>query len=79
MENTFTPNDLIRFIYRETSAEEDCSIKLWIQENEDAALLFQQYVEATQLLEVEEMKPSESSIRIILDFSKEITHQESHA
>ena len=79
MTNNFTPNDLIRFIYRETTPEEDASIKQRIIEDAALSRLFQQLIEAKHALDVEEMEPSETSVNIILDFSKERTHQESHA
>ncbi|MBA3647693.1 MAG: hypothetical protein H0W62_03940 [Chitinophagales bacterium] len=79
MTNTFTSDDLIRFIYRETSPEEDHLIKLWIQEDADAALSFQQFAEAAQLLDVDDLKPSESSVSIILNYSKTTARQRTHA
>ena len=79
MTNNCTPNDLIRFIYRETSLEEDSNIKLWLLENSQASELFRQLLEAKDLLETEALEPSETSINIILDFSKENAHEESHA
>ena len=79
MTHNFTPNDLIRFIYRETNPEEDFNIKQWILEDAAASNLFQQLVDSSQALDIEEMEPSETSVSIILDFSKETAHQESHA
>ncbi|MEP7127578.1 MAG: hypothetical protein ABI729_01870 [Chitinophagales bacterium] len=79
MTHNFTPNDLLRFIYRETSPAEDFSIKQWITEDVTAAHLFHKLAATSNALDVEEMEPSESSINIILDFSKETAHEESHA
>ena len=78
MTNNFTPNDLIRFIYRETTPEEDTGIKQWILEDAAASNIFHQLVESKHSLDIEEMEPSETSVNIILDFSKERTHEESH-
>lgn len=79
MTNPFTPNDLLRFIYRETTPEEDCGIKQWILEDAIAASLFQDLSEAKNSLDIDHLKPSETSVNIILDFSKECTHEETHA
>lgn len=79
MTNYLTPNDLIRFIYRETTPEEDVGIKQWILEDGAASSLFQQLIESKHSLDMEEMEPSETSVSIILDFSKERAHEESHA
>ncbi|MBK9729693.1 MAG: hypothetical protein IPO83_00100 [Chitinophagaceae bacterium] len=79
MTHNFTPNDLLRFLYRETSPAEDSSIKKWITEDAAAAQLFQKLADTSNALDMAEMEPSESSINIILDFSKETAHEESHA
>jgi len=79
MTHSFTPNDLLRFLYRETTAQEDAGIKQWILEDTVAASLFHQLVESKHSLEMEEIEPSETSVKIILDFSKELAHEESHA
>ncbi|HUM47516.1 MAG TPA: hypothetical protein PLD84_11335 [Chitinophagales bacterium] len=79
MTHNFTPLDLIRFIYRETTPEEDFNIKQWITEDAAASHLFQKFAETSSSLDMEEMEPSESSVNIILDFSKENAHEESHA
>lgn len=79
MTHNFTPLDLIRFIYRETTPAEDIHIKQWITEDAAASHLFQKFSETSNSLDTEEMEPSESSVNIILDFSKENAHEESHA
>lgn len=77
MTNNFTPNDLLRFIYKETSPQEDVTIRQWIMEDAYAARLFQQFTWTCSLLDAESMEPSESSVNIILDFSKETAHETS--
>ena len=79
MTNYFTPNDLLRFIYRETTSEEDAGIKQWLVESTSAAVLFQQLVEAKHLLEIEEFDPSETSVNIVLEYSEETAPEKSHA
>ena len=73
MTHNFTPNDLIRFIYRETSPEEDIDIRQWVLEDESAANLFQQLVESKQSLDIEAMEPSETSINIILEYDRQMS------
>jgi hypothetical protein len=74
-----TPNDLLRFIYRETSAEEEARIKTELTENPRLALEFHQLMQAVQLLDGCSMEPSETSVNVILDYSKESIEEESHA
>ncbi len=78
MTNNCTPNDLIRFIYRETTSKEDSTIKQWLLENSTASDLFRELLDSKDLLETDELEPSETSINIILDFSKENAHEETH-
>jgi hypothetical protein len=78
MTHNCTPNDLIRFIYRETTQEEDSNIKEWLMENTQASDLFRQLLDSIDLLKTDFLEPSETSINIILDFSKENAHEESH-
>lgn len=78
MKQTITPDDLVRFIYREVSSEEEMRIKQFIAENPEAAeelrLLMQSFTE----LESVSLEPSESSVNIILDYSREFAPEESH-
>lgn len=78
MTHNCTPNDLIRFIYRETSHEEDLNIKQWLLEDNKASDLFRQILDSKDLLETDALEPSETSINIVLAFSRENAHEESH-
>jgi anti-sigma factor RsiW len=71
MKQTFTPNDLIRFIYRELSPEEEGRIKNLIAENPEMAKELHQLMESVMQLDSVSMDPSESSVAIVLDYSRE--------
>ncbi|MBX7108554.1 MAG: hypothetical protein K1X61_07915 [Chitinophagales bacterium] len=77
MTNNFTPNDLLRFLYRETSPQEEIAIRQWIKEDSSAARLLQQFTETFNLLDTVDLEPAESSVNIILDFSRETAHEAS--
>ena len=79
MKQTFTPLDLIRFIYRELTSEEETSIKNFIAENPEAAQELHHLMESVGELDAVSFEPSESSVNIILNFSREHAPEESHA
>ena len=79
MKQTFTPNDLVRLIYREVSPEEEVLIKHFIADNPEAAEEFQLMMESVMELDSVSMEPNESSVNIILDYSREHAPEESHA
>ena len=71
MLKTFTPEDLILFYYKETDAEETLMIKNSLVEEED---LREEYLEMRQVIgllnKAERRKPDQTSINIIMDYSK---------
>ena len=79
MKDAFTTNDLIRFIYREVSPDEEMRIKNFIAENPEAAEDFRLLMRSVLELDSVSLEPSESSVNIILDYSREHTPEESHA
>ena len=79
MRNHFTPNDLIRFIYRETSSEEDIKIKLQLAEDAEFAVEFQGLIEMVTTLDQIALEPSETSVNLILERSREQIEETSHA
>lgn len=79
MTHNFTPNDLVRFIYRETTAVEDAAIREWLTDDSAAFSLFHEMSDTVRSLDMKEKEPSETSINILLEFSKLSTHEESHA
>ena len=79
MKQTFTPNDLIRFIYRELSPEEEGRIKNFIAENPGTAQELHLLMESVMELDMVSEEPSETSIRLILEQSREEFAEELHA
>ena len=79
MKQTITPDDLVRFIYREVSSEEEMRIKQFIAENPEAAEELRLMMESVMELDSISMEPSESSVDIVLDYSREHAPEESHA
>ena len=79
MKQTFTSNDLVRFIYREVSSEEEVQIKQFIAENPEAAEELRLMMESIMELDSVSLEPNESSVNIILDYSREHATEESHA
>ncbi|MBA2423618.1 MAG: hypothetical protein H0V61_10415 [Chitinophagales bacterium] len=78
MTHNFTPNDLLRFLYRETTHEEDLRIKLWISQDLNAYDLFMQMIHSAKSLNFVPLQPSETSVSIILDYSRQTSQAESH-
>ena len=79
MEQTCTHNDLLRFIYRETTLDEELAIKNQIAENPALAEEFRMMMATVNELDSVSLEPSETSINIILDASREMVEEESHA
>ena len=79
MKDAFTTNDLLRFIYREVSPDEEIRIKNFIAENPEVAEDFHLLMGSVLELDNVSLEPSESSVNIILDYSREHTPEESHA
>ncbi|MFA0961926.1 hypothetical protein AB9P05_08965 [Roseivirga sp. BDSF3-8] len=72
MTKTFTPNDLIRFVYQETSDTENRIIERELLCDSE---LLDEYIElrlAVQGLDEFSMSPSQSSIDAVLSFSKSL-------
>lgn len=76
---TFTQDDLVRFVYNETSAEESMKIKKAILENLDLAKAYQGMLTAKEELEQGKLNPSDSSINIIMKHSRSTARSTSHS
>ena len=76
---TFTTDDLVRFIYNETTAEESSAIKKAILENLDLAKTYQGMLTAKEELEQGKLNPSDSSIEIIMQYSRSTVKSASHS
>ena len=69
MKQTFTQQDLLRYIYKETSMNETSEIRIALAEN---ALLRNEYdslLEGYQLLPKVKFQPSRSVLQDIMDYS----------
>lgn len=70
MRKNFTLNDLIRYHYNELSSLEAKALESWIFENEDFASENRKIKQAKRFLNYKTSKPSHSSIRLIMDYSR---------
>jgi len=78
MKKTFTPEDLVRFIYRETSPEETTAIKKAITDNTELAQIYHALLTANEELNNLSLEPSSSSINVILQHSRNSVKTETH-
>ncbi len=76
---TFTSDDLVRFVYNETTTEESANIRKAILENLDLAKTYQGMLTAKEELEQGKLDPSDSSIDIIMQYSRDTVKSESHS
>ena len=78
MKQIFTPDDLVRFIYKETTPEENLAIKKAILDDMELAITYQAMLTAHEQLDCISMEPDPSSINLILQYSRDSVRQESH-
>lgn len=71
MSEIYTENDLIRYIYRETTAEENIHIQHLIQQNLAAKEAFESLKEMIGTLDSASLDPDPTSIRIIMEHAHE--------
>ena len=76
---TFTSDDLVRFVYNETTTEESADMRKAILENLDLAKTYQGMLTAKEELEQGKLNPSDSSIDIIMQYSRDTVKSESHS
>ena len=70
MIKTFTPNDVIRYFYNETSEEENEAIANALIINADLLEVYKQLKQSAEKLDEIQMEPSEYVIDNILNYSK---------
>lgn len=70
MTKTFTQDDLIRYIYRETTTEETIQIKTALNFDESFSECYHELSKTVELFRWVSFKPSESCIDKILSYSK---------
>ncbi|MCS6822626.1 MAG: hypothetical protein NZ551_12260 [Microscillaceae bacterium] len=74
MIQTFTENDLLRYLYKETSPQENEAIEQWLTQDDTIEILFEELNEMCQLLELyystKLAEPSEECVQKILYHSQ---------
>lgn len=70
MIKTFTPNDVIRYFYNETSAEENEAIAKALIINADLLEVYMNLKQSAEKLDELQKEPSEYVINNILNYSK---------
>ncbi len=70
MKQTFTTDQLIRFIYKETSASESFAIKKALNDSTELMRAFQELQAAHQQLPKVTFSPKRSTLQNILRYSK---------
>jgi hypothetical protein len=78
MNKIFTHDDLVRFIYKETTPEETLAIKKAILCDVELAKTYQGMLTACEELDCLSFEPDTSSINLILQYSKNSVRTESH-
>ncbi|NJO01132.1 MAG: hypothetical protein HC880_05005 [Bacteroidia bacterium] len=71
MTRTFTLHDLIRYLYNETSAEENQVIAVLIATDAEFQEKYQEFAEMKHKINLLAKNPSDRVIQKILDFSRE--------
>lgn len=74
MQKNYTTENLIRFIYRETKEEESLELMHAILHDDNLAEEFQQLSSLVESLDVKKMEPSETSLKIIMDYCRSGIH-----
>ena len=72
MTKTFTQNDLIRYIYHETTEQESIDIEETLLIDNEFFEEYRKLAEVSMELDRVDEKPSEKSIRKILNYSKSL-------
>jgi len=78
MTKTFTPDDLIRYVYNETTELENSEIEQAILVNVDLAESLKELHALKDDLESVQFKPSKQSVDNILKYAKTISLHASH-
>ena len=73
MTKTFTPNDVVRFLYQETPDKDKQWISSIITTDEEYNRLYRELLLAKELVDQLAMEPSDESVETILAFSRNYT------
>jgi hypothetical protein len=76
MKHCFTTNQLIRYLYKETSASENVALLEQLSIDWDLREKYEELIPAHRLLSKVQFSPSYSSIRSLLEYSKSTALQE---
>jgi hypothetical protein len=71
MTQTFTHDDVIRYVYAETSHEENTLIEEAMIEDADLLMFYLDIADLKQGLDLVKLQPRQSSVNNILAFSKQ--------
>ena len=70
MTKTFTPNDVLRYLYKETSPAENIKLEQELLIHNDLLDYYVQLTNIKERLDKVRKSPSDSTIQAILDYSK---------
>ncbi len=70
MTKTYSDFDLIRYLYQELCPEECASLRQFIQWDIDTRDRYNLLLESAQLLNLLESVPSQTSVHLIMDYSR---------
>ncbi len=73
MKQKFTPNHLIKYLYKETSAVETLAISEALRKDDELFEQYQELVLSFRQLPKVKFNPSPASIQNILDYSQQTT------
>jgi len=69
MTQTFTPNDIVRYLYQELPDKDQQSVRSVLSTEEELAILHREMLAAKELLEQVSMEPSDKTVNQIIAFS----------
>lgn len=72
MTQIYTQNDLIRYIFKETTEEEDPGIESELLVNNDLIDFYIDASEVTRKLKELDLEPSEKTVQAILNYSRSV-------
>ena len=78
MKQNFTQNDLVRFIYKETSASETLAIGELLNENDELYNQYENLLEGYLELPKVQFSPSFSTIQKVLGYNEQTTLETLH-
>lgn len=71
MNQIYTEETLLRYIYKETSSTENAQIELHLKSNENYKKSYDEMLQSIEGLKEAELAPSKHSVNAILDYAKQ--------